>query len=119
MTPENCIQDPDIQAVLERSNIERDAWQNAARQLDFLFSQSQGKHQAGHIEEVSRIEAYRKPDGSTMGSVTHLLVLLFPGLILSRKAGVFKKRAEIQEFPYNEFTSGTFVPKSRKSGVGE
>jgi hypothetical protein len=44
---------------------------------------------------VSRVEAYSKPDGSTMGSVTHLLTLLFPGLILLREAGVFRKRTEI------------------------
>jgi hypothetical protein len=115
MTASSCLQDPHIRAAFERSNIEQSEWEHNARQLDFLLSSG---FQPSDIEEVSVVEAYRKPDGSSMGSVTHLLTLMFPGVALLREAGLLRKRTDVQEFLYSEFPGGTFVAEEAELGRG-
>lgn len=107
---ETCLSDPHMQAAFERSNLPRGAWDWGAGFLDDYFANVPGVRPR-FIEEVSVVEFFRKPDGSSMGTDTMLLGVLKVGLILTSER-------DFKEFVYSDSATAAFVADDLVHGRG-
>jgi hypothetical protein len=86
--------DANIVAALERSNIEPSYWDYQRRVLEEILMRV--NLPASDVLALSQAEVSLKPDGSSMGTTTMLLVVFTSGFAVAEGKGIWGKRADMQ-----------------------
>ena len=115
----SVLDQPELKAAFERSNLPSERWSTAAGWLDEMCSeQNVSPGDLGSYTEFSEVEVYRFPDGEPGVTDTHLLAVLDLGLVVMREVGVFRKSTDSQFMMFDEFRGGEFVPDETLGGRG-
>jgi hypothetical protein len=113
----DILSDTNICAALERSNIERSYWGYQGRVLEGTLMKV--NLLASDVMALSQVEMSLKPDGSSMGTSTMLLVVFNSGLALAEEKGLWGKRVDLQTFSYKNVSAVLPVEKLYDRGRGE
>ncbi len=109
--------DTNVRAALERSNIETSSWDRQSTLLEGTLTKA--NLPASEVVALSQAETSLKPDGSSMGTQTTLLVVFKAGLAMAEEKGIFSKRIDLQTVSYKSISAVVPDEKLYDRGRGE
>lgn len=119
MAAVSALDQPELRAAFERSNLPAERWQTAAGWVDDMcVEQRISPGQLGTFTEFSEVEAYRFPDGEPGVHDTHLLAVIDVGLVMMREVGRFRRKTDCQFMMFDEFQGGEFRAEESVGGRG-
>ena len=97
------LDDANIRAAFDCSNIEASQRDYQGRVLDGAMASA--RLAAPDVLALSQAEVSLKPDGSSMGAATMLLVVAKLGIGVAEQKGLFSKRIEVQSYSYKNMSA--------------